>query len=499
MDNQKDWKKKYKAIIAELESKQQTWGNLESLLRKAIARLALPGLGIDKRPDAQLKNIQTISRKKNDDKLSTTLDNLSDILNALDDQKLVTDRGMKDELATINAVMTQLLVLLALPEEHLPSFERIKSYCPPSNTDSILNELASGLSLIMAIPLANDAKLDAKNIDAVILGLLDRLSMVPGMNKKAKNIQASIRLGLSEAQWPIVLDAITQQVSGVLQLINDKKNALENFIEQVTEQLLEITAYISDEQAGAASALSDAQECPLKMPKNVQSSDAIESLKQLLDSNIHSLKNNINAYLSRGKECFTATELRNKALSEQIVNMQKETQELKICLEENKKKLIFDTLTGIHNRMGYNDHIKKLIARWQRYDELFSYAIIDIDYFKNVNDAYGHNTGDKVLKIVATIMKKNIRESDTLFRIGGEEFVLILPNTDINNAALTIEKIRKAVSACDFRFKEDNIVIHLSAGLTQVNDSDDEESLYERADKGLYQAKESGRNKLVKA
>jgi len=230
----------------------------------------------------------------------------------------------------------------------------------------------------------------------------------------------------------------------------------------------------------------------------VQSASDINTLKKLLDSNVHSLKDNISDYLTRGKERFTAAEQRNQALSEQVINMEKETVELKCRLEENKKKLIMDTLTGIHNRMAYNDQIKMLMARWQRYGELFSYAIIDIDHFKNVNDTYGHNTGDKVLKLIATIMKKNIRETDTLFRIGGEEFVLILPNTDREKAAPIIEKIRKSVSNSGFRFKEEKVIINISAGLTQVNDSDTVESLYERADEGLYKAKETGRNKLVK-
>lgn len=505
MDNQKDWKNKYQAIIQELESKEKTWGGLETLLRKAIGRLAIAGLGIDKKLDNQLKDIQTISRKKNDDKLSTALDSLTDVLNTLDEQSVATDSDMKDELSTINDVMTQLLALLTPPEAHLSTFEKIKSHLPPRNSDSILKELASELNLIMASPIACDEKEDSKNIDEVILGLLDRLSIVPGMNKKSKEIQKMIRAGLSLEQWPAVLDNIAQEVSTALQLINDEKSELESFIAQVTEQLVEITGYISEDQAEQVSGLSDAEDFHQKMSHevskmhdNVRSASDIEDLKQVLDDNIHSLKDNIGDYLSRGKQRFSVAEQRNQALSEQVINMEKETHELKIRLEENKKKLIFDTLTGIHNRMAYNDQIKKLMARWQRYGELFSYAIIDIDHFKNVNDTYGHNTGDKVLKLVATIMKKNIRESDALFRIGGEEFVLILPNTDLDNAAPTIEKIRQAVSSSGFRFKEEKVIIHLSAGLTQVNESDTEESLYERADKGLYQAKETGRNKVIK-
>ncbi len=505
MENQKDWKKKYQTIIHELESKEKTWGDLETLLRKAIGRLSIAGLGIDTSLDTQLKDIRAISRNKKDDKLSTALDRLSDVLNDIDEKDSNQSSSMRDELATINDVMSQLLTLLTPPEKHLPTFERIKSHLPPKNTDSILNELASELNLIMASPISIDANTDTQNIDDVILGLLDRLSIVPGMSQKAKNIQVTIRTGLSTEQWPVILDNIAAEVSTALQLINDEKSELENFIAQVTEQLVEITGYISEDQKEQKSGLSDAHSFHqqmndevIKMHENVRSASDIDTLKHTLDSNILTLKDNISDYLSRGKQRFSASETRNKALSAQVDSMEKETQDLKHRLDENKKKLFFDTLTGIHNRMAYNDQIKKLMARWQRYAEQFSYAIIDIDHFKKVNDSYGHNTGDKVLKLVASIMQKNIRESDTLFRIGGEEFVLILPNTRIDQAAPTIEKIRNAVSSSGFRFKDDKVVIHISAGLTEVNDSDTVDSLFERADKGLYQAKETGRNKLVK-
>jgi len=505
MDNQKDWKKKYQNIIHELESKEKAWGDVETLLRKAIGRLSIAGLGIDKTLDSRLKDIRDLSRNKKEDKLENALDQLSNVLNEIDEKNPAQNDSMRDELSTINDVMNQLLTLLAPPEEHQSTFERIKSHLPPKNTDSILKELASELNLIMASPISLEANTEVQNIDEVILDLLDRLSIVPGMNKKAKEIQQTIRSGLTLEQWPTVLDNIAKEVNTALQLISDEKSELENFIAQVTEQLVEITDYISEDQQEQKTGLFDAQNFHkqmnsevLKMHESVHSASDIESLKQTLDENIASLKGNISDYLSKGKLRFTVAEKRNKALSAQVVSMEKETQELKNRLNENKNKLFFDTLTGIHNRMAYNDQIAKLMARWKRYEERFSYAIVDIDHFKNVNDTYGHNTGDKVLQLVANIMKKNIRESDTLFRIGGEEFVLILPNTNLAQAEPTIEKIRSAVGNSGFRFKDEKVDIHISAGLTEVNKDDTVDSLFERADKGLYQAKETGRNKLVK-
>ena len=234
-----------------------------------------------------------------------------------------------------------------------------------------------------------------------------------------------------------------------------------------------------------------------KIHDHVDSASDIDSLKHVLGGNINSLKENISNHLKQGKSRFIAAESRNKTLSQKMLSMESETDELKKRLAESKKKLNFDTLTGIRNRMAYNDHIKKLMARWKRYNEGFCFAIFDIDHFKNANDTYGHNTGDKVLKLVAKIMQKNVRESDSLFRIGGEEFVLVLPHTPTNKAAPIIEKIRNAVSNSGLHFKDEKVIINLSAGLTEAKKDDTEETLYERADNGLYKAKETGRNKLV--
>lgn len=503
MDFKTDWKKKYKTIIKELESKEKTWVNLESLLRKAIGRLAIAGLGIDTKLDNELKDIKNISRKKKDDKLSSALDRLSHVLSEIDENSHPKKAEVKSELDSVSNIMTQLLDLLTPPEQYQSSFERIKKHLPQNST-SILQELADELNHIMVLPLSETEERNEQSIDEVILTLLDKLSIVPGMRAKAKKIQGVIRQGLNLEQWPMVLDNIVQEVSHALQLINEEKSELESFIAQVTEQLVEITGYISEEQKEQNSGQSDAEsfhkqmhEEVVKMHENVLYADDINSLKLSLDNNINSLKSNIETYLERGKQRFSAAELRNKSLRKQVISMEKETQELKKRLDENKKKLIYDTLTGIRNRMAYNDHINTLMARWQRYNEHFSYCVLDIDHFKNVNDTYGHNTGDKVLILVAKIMQKNVRKSDVLFRIGGEEFVLVLPNTDIKQAAPTIEKIRAAISQSGFHFKEEKVDIHISAGLTEVKPDDTVESIFERADKGLYQAKEAGRNQLV--
>jgi diguanylate cyclase len=174
--------------------------------------------------------------------------------------------------------------------------------------------------------------------------------------------------------------------------------------------------------------------------------------------------------------------------------LEQETQELQVMLSENRAKLLYDALTGVYSRMAYDERIQQEMARWSRYQTPFSYVILDIDHFKRINDNYGHNAGDKALKIVAQLMLTYVRKSDYVFRIGGEEFVLLLTSTPADKADILVKKMRAGIAASSFHFKGEPVNLTLSAGITETRSSDNVESIYERADKALYKAKNSGRD-----
>jgi len=220
----------------------------------------------------------------------------------------------------------------------------------------------------------------------------------------------------------------------------------------------------------------------------------ITQLKAVVGDNINSIRDGVESFVLRANQRHDATETRNEKLSKKIAKMEQKTEKLQQKIAENRKNLLYDTLTGVRSRFAYNEQITQELARWKRYGTPFSYAILDIDHFKKVNDKYGHNAGDKALRLIAQLMQKKIRKSDTLFRIGGEEFVLLLTNTSASQAEPLITKLRNGIVDSGFHFKQQRVVLTLSAGITEVATEDSIESMYERADAALYQAKESGRN-----
>jgi diguanylate cyclase len=134
-------------------------------------------------------------------------------------------------------------------------------------------------------------------------------------------------------------------------------------------------------------------------------------------------------------------------------------------------------------------------ARWKRYHQPLVLLIFDIDHFKRVNDTYGHKAGDKALKLIARTLQNNLRESDFLARFGGEEFVVLMPQTELNAAIGAANKLREAVEANQFHYQQKRVLITISCGATQFKDDDTIDSAFQRADQALYKAKQNGRNR----
>jgi diguanylate cyclase (GGDEF)-like protein/PAS domain S-box-containing protein len=152
-----------------------------------------------------------------------------------------------------------------------------------------------------------------------------------------------------------------------------------------------------------------------------------------------------------------------------------------------------DRLTQAFNRTKFQEVIRKELERAKRYSHPLSMIMFDIDHFKQVNDTHGHIIGDYVLQTLTQIVRKNLREIDFLVRWGGEEFVIIAPETDVKRAEVLAERIRKATENYSF----DTVgAITISLGLTQMKDNDTEDTLIKKVDDAMYLAKQKGRNRV---
>jgi len=153
-----------------------------------------------------------------------------------------------------------------------------------------------------------------------------------------------------------------------------------------------------------------------------------------------------------------------------------------------------DLLTGVLNRRSFTQKVVHELIRTQRYDLPASLVLADIDHFKAVNDTYGHDIGDQVLKTFSALLSENVRDSDIVARWGGEEFVMFAPNNPLDGGTALAEKVRRVVEQTKF---EQVGKITCSFGVTEARAGEDFEVLFKRADDALYQAKKTGRNRVV--
>ena len=178
-----------------------------------------------------------------------------------------------------------------------------------------------------------------------------------------------------------------------------------------------------------------------------------------------------------------------------ILGVSRDITELHLSQEKIKSLSYIDELTKLHNRKSYNERINELLSSYKRYKKPFSILMYDIDNFKHINDTYGHQDGDEVLVKMSALVKSNIRTNDFLFRVGGEEFIVLFSETKLEDSKTVSEKIRKKIEEEMIKLNYGKITI--SAGLCEVTDDDTKDTLYKRVDELLYNAKRSGKNKVV--
>lgn len=161
------------------------------------------------------------------------------------------------------------------------------------------------------------------------------------------------------------------------------------------------------------------------------------------------------------------------------------------------KMAYMDPLTQTNNRACFNTYVKREISMAVRHTKSLSVIFLDIDHFKAINDQHGHECGDITLAAVANWIKDCVRSSDVIFRFGGEEFVILLSDTDLAGAELLAERIRKAIECHTLAYDMETIKISASLGVAALRDDDAVDTFIKRADNAMYKAKKNGRNQVM--
>jgi len=253
-------------------------------------------------------------------------------------------------------------------------------------------------------------------------------------------------------------------------------------MEQIQRTLSRHLSEVAEQNAALGKALSSEQE----HLNNSKDTGELQVLKAALAGEISTLL--------QGHQSLTE-KLESAGKFMQMI--ESEGQDLNDELKKAHTLSLTDELTQLPNRRAFMKRIEDEVSRVQRYEYPLCFALIDLDSFKSINDRYGHTTGDEVLRSFAERALSGFRHHDLASRYGGEEFAIILPNTDINGAVRALEKVKGRTSQCTFQFNGTTHPIPtFSAGIALYSAGETPASLIERADKVLYRAKRMGRNRI---
>ena len=340
----------------------------------------------------------------------------------------------------------------------------------------------------------------AKHIEDTLLGLLDDLTLPERHRPQAESMRDRLKNGLN---WYELLPILDDLATLMLAISDSGQHEFETYLQRLNERLESFQSNLQAASDGHADSRSAAQAMDTQIREQVdglqnsmhEAAD-LDDLKQVLENQLEGLLGTMDQHRKQRDEREQEVAGRLKSLAERVALMEQEALGFREHLEEQRQKALIDPLTGLPNRAAWSERLDHEISEWQQHGNTLMLAMLDLDHFKRINDNYGHLAGDKVLKLIASVLRKRLRGTDFIARFGGEEFVLLMPSTAPAAGMKLLEYLRASIEACPFHFKGERVTITISMGLTAFKPGEHSDLVLKRADQALYRAKNAGRNRV---
>jgi diguanylate cyclase len=340
----------------------------------------------------------------------------------------------------------------------------------------------------------------AKHIEETLLGLLDDLTLPERHRPQAESMRERLKNGLN---WYELLPILDDLATLMLAISDSGQHEFEAYLQRLNERLESFQSNLQAASAGHADSRTAAHAMDTQireqvdgLQSSVQEAADLDDLKHILENHLEGLLGTMDQHRQQRDEREQEVAARLQSLAERVAHMEQEAQGFREHLEEQRQKALIDPLTGLPNRAAWSERLEHEIGQWQQHGNTLMLAMLDLDHFKRINDNYGHLAGDKVLKIIASVLRKRLRGTDFIARFGGEEFVLLMPSTAPASGLKLLETLRASIEACPFHFRGEPVTVTLSMGLAAFKPGEHSDLVLKRADQALYRAKNAGRNRV---
>ena len=398
------------------------------------------------------------------------------------------------------APLRTLVGLLSVPSRMRPGIDALAQRLSAVDDADLplISAVAAQLSVILNES-GEDRTLAARD---VLQTLIDHLSLPGAAQARLGAITPKLQRAVDAAAVKAIAKDLANFVVEYVANLHTEVAGLNSFLMVIKARLGEVSGFVDVEKSErkvASSARHDLHKSVQlsldTMRGRVSVAADINQLKDDIQRQLGIIDGNLNAFMKSEGARSQRVDQQHLGLAKQLEELARETDHLRKQLLEAQDQALHDTLTGLPNRLAYNERMAMEHARWQRSGQHLALVVLDIDRFKSINDTWGHQAGDRVLKYLARELSSQIRAEDFFGRFGGEEFVLILPDTNRAGALKLADGLRRHIESCRFKFKDQPVAVTVSCGIAEFTPEEAPMRAFERADACLYAAKNNGRNR----
>lgn len=549
MSPDSSWKDKYLKALESSEDLESRWNSERNLLQRMLVRTSLASEGQDPELDGLLAQLRGELRKGSPD--SATWQKLQDRIDrrvsALDEQKAESGRRLKATLEQLLSALRSHSLLaggkdrLRDLEKRLRKPETLQSHFTDWLADfagvledalvqtggqgarpGVFNrlfgsreprppaaEMAAAGEAVQEDPLPDEGSVEetsqrlsiARRVGELLGHMLGQVALEPASEARARRLQESL---LNSDDWDELRDGLNGVAELVIAAVTRSQREFEAFLRRLDERLESLRQCFSEQaaaQAGRRNA-SEALDREIRdelqtFGEQVKSSADFDQLKASVGQHLESISGAVERFRTQESERERNLSQQLQLMHEKLAAVEAHSELVGEELAAERQKALRDVLTQLPNREAWQERLAFEYQRWQRYRHPLTVGVLDIDLFKRVNDSYGHKAGDRVLQLVAKALSERLRTTDFIARFGGEEFVILLPETPPEVARSVLDGMREHIASLPFHFRGEPVSVTFSAGLAEFVSGDDEDEVFDRADKALYLAKDSGRDRVI--
>ena len=503
-----DWQARFQQLAVQQQEDTERYAEAERVLCRTILRLCSVGAGFDPVLDPHLERLKGAVKAGYTPGLEQRLNDLGDALVGA-----AVHTGGSD-------LMERLAVRLALPAKSAHELRELWQEVarnPAAASDQKLDQVLTLLGLApVGVDVAADGKAHGKLLgrlfkpkagpspNVLLAGLLSRIPWPDSLKAEIEELHQGLSDDAPDDAWIGVVECLSGMVVEVLKDARAQVAVAEAFLAELTERLGAIEAHVSREAGDrdAAQARGEALSVAVRgevdgLAVSLRDSTDLDQLKSAVSLSLDRLQSHMETFLDAERGRHADAVNREVALRDELSRLEDEADQLRKQVARSRDQANTDPLTGLPNRRAWDGRLADEMARFRRFGAPLSLAVFDLDNFKQINDRFGHKAGDKALKVIASLLRARLRETDFLSRYGGEEFVLLLPGAEMDAAFALVDGMRTAVADAGLHSKGEPVPLTLSGGVACLQPGETAEVAFERADRAMYQAKAAGKNRIV--